>query len=274
VLAGEGFILTHSAKDWIFVSDAHFSGEDPEAMEAFLRFLNVEKDRMSHLVILGDLFEFLFGFKKKPSNGKAFPFRDYLPVLKGLHSLYRQGIRIKYFEGNHDFFLRSFFLERFGMEVEVFSEGNEERIGEKRAFIAHGDLFNPKLWRYRIWRRMIKNRWTYDLIERVGPRFSCRVAKWLSQKSYQRNHARLPSGPPPEFKKFAHQKFLDGFDIVILGHSHVPEEAEERVDGKRCLYFNVGDWMEHRSFLRFTPPDRFELGRWKEEGLGDEAIGR
>lgn len=223
---------------------------------------------MSHLVILGDLFEFLFGFKKKRSNEKAYPFTDHLPVLERLQNLYRQGIQIKYFEGNHDFSLRSFFSERFEMEVEVYPKGHEEMIGGRKAFIAHGDLSNPKLWSYRIWRRMIKNRWTYGLIEKVGPRFSRRVATWLSQRSYQRNHVSPLSGPPPEFKKFAHQKFLEGFDLVILGHSHFPEEVEERVDGRRCLYFNVGDWMEHRSFLRFTPPDRFELERWREEGFG------
>jgi UDP-2,3-diacylglucosamine hydrolase len=263
------YIVTQTEKDWIFVSDAHFSGRETEAMEVFLRFLNSEKERMSHLVILGDLFEFLFGFKDNPARGKPFPFADYLPILEGLQRLYRQGIRIKYFEGNHDFFLHSFFSERFGMEVEVYPEGNEERLGGRRVFISHGDLSNPKLWRYRTFRRMIKNRWTYGLIERVGPGFSRRVAKWLSQRSYQKNHAVIPFYLPLEFKNFAHQKFLEGFDMVILGHSHFPEEMEERVDEKRCLYFNVGDWMVHRSFLRFTPPDRFELGRW-----GDGEIGR
>jgi hypothetical protein len=27
----------------------------------------------------------------------------------------------------------------------------------------------------------------------------------------------------------------------------------------------VGDWMVHRSFLRFTPPDYFELTRYVEK---------
>jgi hypothetical protein len=26
----------------------------------------------------------------------------------------------------------------------------------------------------------------------------------------------------------------------------------------------VGDWRTHRSFLRFTPPDHFELSRFME----------
>jgi UDP-2,3-diacylglucosamine hydrolase len=256
--------VTDTEKDWIFVSDAHFSGREPEAMEVFLRFLNSERSRMGHLVILGDLFEFLFGFKDKPSSRNAFPFTDYLPILEGLQNLYHQGIRIKYFEGNHDFFLHSFFSERFGIEVEVYPEGNEERLGEKRVFLSHGDLANPKLWTYRVFRRMIKNRWTYGLIEMTGPRFSSHVAEWLGNRSYQKNHAVIPSSPPPEFKTFAHQKFLEGFDMVILGHSHFPEEAEELISGKRHLYFNVGDWMAHRSFLRFTPPDGLRLERYIE----------
>jgi len=266
--------LTQTEKDWIFVSDAHLSGREPEEIAFFLKFLNSEKERMSHLVILGDLFEFLFGFKKNPASGEGFPFVKYLPILEGFQRLYRQGIRIKYFEGNHDFFLHSFFSDRFGMEVEVFPEGHEEFIGGKRVYIAHGDLSNPKLWTYRAFRRILKNRWTYGLIETVGPKFSHRIARWLSQRSYQKNHGIPSSGPPPEFKTFAHQKFLEGFDMVILGHSHFPDEAEEKIDGKRCLYFNAGDWMEHRSYLRFTPPDRFELERWKEERWGDGEMGR
>jgi UDP-2,3-diacylglucosamine hydrolase len=255
-------VLAHSEKDWIFVSDAHFTGRDPEAMEAFLRFLDSEKKQMSHLVILGDLFEFFFGFKNFFSSEKSSVFTDYLPVFHKLQCLFHGGIRIKYFEGNHDFFLHSFFSEQFEMEVDVYPNGCEERLGGKRAFIAHGDLSNPKQRTYRIFRRILKNRWTYRLIHFAGPQISRQVAQKLSDMSYQKYHNEVQSTPPPAFKAFAHQKFLEGFDIVILGHSHFPEEVEEEMDGRRCLYFNVGDWMVHRSFLRFTPPDHFKLSRY------------
>ncbi len=231
-------------------------------MEAFLRFLDSEKKQMGHLVILGDLFEFFFGFKNFFSTENASVFTDYLPVLHKLQSLFHEGIRIKYFEGNHDFFLHSFFSEQFKMEVDVYPKGGEERLGGKRAFIAHGDLSNPKQRTYRIFRSILKNQWTYRLIHFAGPRFSRQVAQKLSDMSYQKYHNHVQATPPPAFKTFAHQKFLEGFDIVILGHSHFPEEVEERREGNRCLYFNVGDWMVHRSFLRFTPPDHFKLSRY------------
>jgi UDP-2,3-diacylglucosamine hydrolase len=260
--------LTDTEKDWIFVSDAHFTGREPEGMDAFLRFLDLEKERMSHLVILGDLFEFFFGFKSFLSKEKPFPFADYLPILERLQRLDRQGIRIEYFEGNHDFFLNSFFSDQFKMEVDVHPGGGEEQLGRKKAFIAHGDLSNPKQWKYRAFRRVLKNRWTYRLIHFAGPRLSRRVAQKVSNMSYQKYHAGNSPSPPPAFRVFAHRKFLEGFEIVILGHSHFPEEVEERVDGKRCLYFNVGDWMTHRSFLRFTPPERFELSQFAEGKIG------
>jgi UDP-2,3-diacylglucosamine pyrophosphatase LpxH len=98
----------------------------------------------------------------------------------------------------------------------------------------------------------------------AGPRLSRRVARKLSEMSYQKYHMDRGPNPPPAFKAFAHQKFLEGFEIVILGHSHIPERVEEWIDKRRCLYFNVGDWRMRRSFLRFTPPDHFELSRYGE----------
>jgi UDP-2,3-diacylglucosamine hydrolase len=231
-------------------------------MEAFLGFLDSEKNRIGRLVILGDFFEFLFGFKKFFITEKSSAFTDYLPVFNKLQSLYRQGIQIKYFEGNHDFFLRSFFSEQFGMEVEVYPNGCEERLGGKRVFVAHGDLSNPKQWAYRIFRNILKNQVTYRLIQVTGPRISRWVARKLSDMSYEKCHNDVQPISPPAFKTFAHQKFLEGFEVVILGHSHFAEEVEEWIDGRRCLYYNVGDWMIHRSFLRFTPPDRFQLERY------------
>jgi UDP-2,3-diacylglucosamine hydrolase len=264
VWEGEALRLAPFKGDWIFVSDAHLSGKEPGEVEAFLKFLDSEKERISQLVILGDLFEFFFGFKRIFPREKLFAFTGYQPVLERLQSLYRQGIQIKYFEGNHDFFLNSFFKERLDMDIAVYPDGGEERLGGKRTFIAHGDLSNPKQWKYRAFRKILKNRWTYHLIQSAGPELSRHVALRLSDMSYQKYHHRSTAGPPPSFKTFAHRKFLEGFEIVILGHSHFMERVEEWIEGRRCLYFNVGGWLNHRSFLRFTPPEHFELERFVE----------
>jgi UDP-2,3-diacylglucosamine hydrolase len=270
VWEGEGEPLVRAEKNWIFVSDAHFTGQGSEGMESFLRFLDSEMDETGYLVILGDLFEFLFGFKAGSSpqgssvTERSFPFPDYLPVFRGLERLAGQGIHIKYFEGNHDFFLSFFFQEWFKMKVEVYPDGCEERLGGRRSFIAHGDLSNPNQWKYRLFRRIVKNRWMYHLIQRVGPSGSRWIALKMSHKSHEIYHTRNPEDLFTAFQAFAHQKFLEGFEVVILGHSHSPGRIEEVIGRRKCLYINVGDWVTHRSYLRFTPPDHFELKQFME----------
>ena len=191
----------HEGKEWIFVSDAHFTGRHPGEMESFLSFLDKGKGEMSHLVILGDVFEFLFGFRPFPSrltspfDDGSFPYPEYLPVFRQLFSLYQHGIRIKYFEGNHDFSLSSFFADHFGMDVEVHSEGHEEWLGAKRAFVAHGDLSNPRQWKYRTFRRILKNRVTEQLVHWVGPKLTRWVAKTLTEQSYRYYHQNTPTKP-------------------------------------------------------------------------------
>ena len=82
----------------------------------------------------------------------------------------------------------------------------------------------------------------------------------MSQDIY---HGEEKSHPPSPFREFAHEKFTEGIDVVILGHSHFPEVVEEEVAGRRCIYYNVGDWRIHRSFLRVVPPGTFRLERFK-----------
>ena len=150
------------------------------------------------------------------------------------------------------------------MEVEVYPNGWEERLGGRRSFIAHGDLANPRQWKYRFFRKIVKNPGMFRLIQFVGPRWSRRVALEMSSRSHDLYHANSKRDRATAFQSFAQQKFLEGFEIVILGHSHFPEKIEEWIKERKCLYLNVGDWMTHRSYLRFTPPDQFELSQFLE----------
>lgn len=267
----EGGRLAREGKDWIFVSDAHFTGREQEGMRAFLRFLDLEKPSLAHLVILGDLFEFLFDFKiglsrrVRSLEERVFPFSDYLPVFEKLKSLEESNIRITYGEGNHDFCLRTFFRDQLRMKVEVHPKGWEEKLGNRKVFLAHGDLSNPRQWRYRLFRKALKNPLTYGLMRWAGPRVCQRVARGMSEKSRLHYHQPLLESGLEVFRQFARRRFEEGFDVVILAHSHCPEALSEEVGERLCFYFNLGDWMVHRSYLRFSPPETFVLRRFEEE---------
>src|SRR3972149_5949547 len=50
-------------------------------------------------------------------------------------------------------------------------------------------------------------------------------------------------------KEFARDKIKEGFDIVILGHSHIPGISEVTAEGIKGFYANPGDWIKEFSYL-------------------------
>jgi len=254
-MMAKGSVTQRRGRDWIFLSDAHFTGENRDDQGRLIRFLEMERANLDTLILLGDLFEFWFGFE-------GYIYEEYLPILKELESLSHAGVRIKYVEGNHDFCLGSFFEEDLG--AEVYTDEMEETLGGKRIYVAHGDRVNPRDYGYRLFRRTVKNRFSYALIRLGGPGLSMKIAKQLSARSRRKNREQL-TGHIPIFRTFAMHKFREGIDIVILGHSHYPEEIAERVDGREKVYINVGDWMTFCSYLRYNPESGFELCYHKDQ---------
>src|SRR5262249_57805432 len=94
---------------WIFLmSDAHL-GIDSAAEECARTrrlhdFLNSLPGRASSLYIVGDLFDFWFEYPT------AIP-RRHFPTLAVLERLSSAGLDIHYLNGNHDFWLGTFFRD-------------------------------------------------------------------------------------------------------------------------------------------------------------------
>src|SRR5262249_34487190 len=97
-----------------FVSDAHL-GVDRAPAEAARTarlhdFLNSRPGRASSLYIVGDLFD--FWFESRP----AIP-RRHFPTLAALARLREAGVDIAYMNGNHDFWLGTFFRDSLGIRT-------------------------------------------------------------------------------------------------------------------------------------------------------------
>jgi UDP-2,3-diacylglucosamine hydrolase len=240
--------------DWLFIADAHLREGDIEPQKRVVRFLEKEEKNLDTLVILGDLFEFWFGFE-------PFAFEGYQPVLNKLEDLAKRGVQIRYTEGNHDFSLGSYFDHTLRAQIEA--EDAVVGVGGMRIYMAHGDLANRRDRAYRIFRRILKNRFTYWTIRRAGPRVSKRVARFLSTIRAGRGEHKHPERIERIFEEFAITKLREGFDVVILAHSHLPQSCAFEIDGKQTHYFNVGDWVRHFSYLRYRPGQGFSLERFQ-----------
>jgi len=213
-----------------FVSDAHIGGGSPDAEQRLFRFLESIRGRAESLYILGDLFEFWFEY------GRAIPKLGFR-ALAELAELRRTGTRIGYLKGNHDFWFKDFWRRELGAEA---ADELDLTLDGKRVFLAHGDRldrgFVPRFFRALMRNRL--NGWLYSLLH---PDLGIGLAQAVARTS------RVESTKPSlveDMARFAGSRLAAGFDIVILGHSHVPE-VRQLGNG---VYLNVGDWLTHFTY--------------------------
>jgi len=248
--------------DWIFVGDAHFSQKERERRERFISFIRENSDSLGTLVIMGDLFDFWFGFRDLT------PLRnEYADILDLLEGIRKEGVEVIYLEGNHDFRLGPYMSDELGFQI--YHRSTEIDLDGSKIYLAHGDWAYPKLG-HRIFSSLLRNRFTYKLISWLGPEIVIRIAKWLSAGSRNRGIER-PSEISSRIRKFAHKMLNEGFDVVILAHTHLPEVMTVERKSGTGYYFNVGNWMKDFSYLRYNVENGFSLEYFSEEKKGGIA---
>lgn len=236
-----------------FISDAHLGENNPqrerlkeERLIAFLR--HIARDA-AFLYVVGDLFDFWFEYKQ------AVPARHHR-VLHQLAALVQGGTRIYYVVGNHDFWLGDFFTQEVGMKVSP-----EPMVVEHQGlklFVAHGDGLAPKDRGYRLLKRILRHRINIWLYRQIHPDIGIPLAKLASASSRAYTDQRALK-LVMEYEQVAQQKLSQGFDAVILGHSHYP--ILRRFGDK--IYLNIGDWIIHFTY-GVLQEGKLTLERWNK----------
>jgi UDP-2,3-diacylglucosamine hydrolase len=240
--------------DWIFVGDAHFAFGDGERRQHFFNFIQKNKSTLNTLVIMGDFFDFWFGFRDlSPLK------REYGDILELLEELRSDGVKIIYLEGNHEFKMSPYMQEKLG--IAVYGDAAEIDLNKKKVYLAHGDRAYPTIsHRVLIW--VLRNRLTYLLFSLLGPRIVIAVARWWSAKS-RKGNLKESSEVISRLKRFAQHKLNEGFDAVVLAHTHLPEKIPLKKRGGEGYYFNVGNWMRDFSYLRYNEKKGFTLENYR-----------
>jgi len=232
----------------IFLSDVHLRDASSVKTGLVVRFLQEVASQYSKVFILGDLFDVWPGTT-------PFLVKSFGPVLDALKRLVRDGHEVHYVEGNHDFRLGSFFHEHLG--VKVYPESIEENWSGKRIYMAHGDLGNPSDYGYRALRYLLRTE-VVNMAARVMP------GEWVFQvglrssqlsRAYQTRTGMTDVSRETAirqvYRNAADKLFRSGFDLVIMGHTHLPDDVTTVVEGRQCRYINLGDWIRNFTYLEF-----------------------
>ncbi|MFC1541417.1 UDP-2,3-diacylglucosamine diphosphatase [Candidatus Latescibacterota bacterium] len=236
-----------------FIADAHLGmpGDNPERSEKITAFLIWLKGKISHLYIVGDLFDFWFEYKTVVPNTSP-------KIIFELYNLVHSGTEVIILAGNHDYWLGKYISNDVGLRIAL-----NELIVEhqnKKIYIHHGDGLYPHDHGYRILKKVLRNKISISLFRIIHPDIASWIARITSKTS------RYYIAPPVVsekritlFRPIADKRLKEGFDAAVYGHSHVPL-IEKRENGNLIL---LGDWIKHSTYV-FLENGNFTLHNWEQ----------
>jgi len=236
-----------------FISDVHLGENFPQReklkRERLNSFLEMVLQKGDKLFVVGDLFDFWFEYKH------AIP-KQHLQIILKLAELNKQDIGLHYITGNHDHWLGDFLSREVGFKI--YRDQADVYMDDKHVFIAHGDGLAKSDSGYKMLKMVLRNRFNIFLFRLITPDIGIPLAKFFSGKSRGRTQKRPKEIFLKEYRAFAQGKLREGYDAVIIAHTHVPEEIKFR----EGLYLNTGDWIENFTYVEYNNGE-FKLKKWE-----------
>lgn len=227
-----------------FVSDVHLGLQvsDPADRELrFAGFLRSLPEDTEALYLLGDIWDFWYEYRDVVPKG-------YVRVLSALQDLMDRGVKVYFFQGNHDVWTYSYF-EELGM-VKLEQPALVEIAG-KRFCLGHGDGLGPVPFGYRFLRGVFHNRLLQVLFSMLHPWIAFRFGNgWSRSNRLARHEEYVFKGKDEPLYKFAEAYAAEhAVDYFIFGHYHSSVDMV-MPSGARMLVLK--DWIEDSPYLYFS----------------------
>lgn len=233
-------------KNIYFASDFHLGSPNFERSrqreDRIVRWLNEIEPTCSELFLMGDVFDFWFEYEMVIPKG-------FVRLQGKLASMSDAGIKIYFFKGNHDMWVKDYFTKELGVEI-VSDEKIIERHG-KRFFLHHGDGLGPGDRKYKFLRKIFRNPLCQWLFALVPPKIGLGIAnRWSAHSRLASNQAEVFHGAEKEWLMVYAKEQLElaHYDYFVFGHRHLPLDVE-LVPG--IQYVNLGEWINYNSYAVF-----------------------
>jgi UDP-2,3-diacylglucosamine hydrolase len=238
-------------KKTYFISDLHFGlqNKDHEMLkeQRFFSFLDQTVSETDAYYILGDLFDYWFEYKHVVPKG-------FHRILTHLEDITKRGVDINLIVGNHDYWVGKRFVEETG--ILVYYEHMTLTLNGKRFFLHHGDGLNDADRGYRFLRSILRNKTNIFLYRLLHPDLGIGLAR-KSSKTSRIHSLNGHASERSSLQTFARRKLTEGFDYVIMGHVHHPEQIH--IDNR--LYINLGDWINYNTYAVYDGSE-LQLHTW------------
>lgn len=226
------------------ISDVHLGTYGCHASELiqYLKSINPEI-----LVLNGDIIDG-WAFSKR-----YFP-AVHMQVIKEITSLISKGTKVYYITGNHDEMLRrysGFELGNFHLDDKLVLD-----IDGKKAWIFHGDVFDASTKGAAKWLAKLGGK-GYDILILLNS-FINFILKVLGKEKMSfskkvKSSVKKAVAWIGDFELCAAELGAEkGYDFVICGHIHQPQDRVIETKFGKIRYLNSGDWIENLTALEYN----------------------
>lgn len=231
------------SKKIYFLSDFHLGIPDRasslEREKIIVRFLGEIRRDAEEIFLAGDMFDFWYEYRRVVPKG-------HVRLLGKLAELSDAGIRMHYFVGNHDMWMRDYFRQELDIPV-YFHPEEFERQG-KKILVGHGDGLGPGDHGYKRLKKVFRNPVSKFLFGVFPPVMGMGLANFLSRRSRAASlDEQVFLGEDREWLIIYCKELLKekNFDFFVFGHRHLP--IDFRLSGT-SRYINLGDWINYYTY--------------------------
>jgi UDP-2,3-diacylglucosamine hydrolase len=236
-----------SGKKIFFISDFHLGAPDYavslEREKIIVKFLDEIKNDAAEIFLVGDMFDFWYEYRQVVPKG-------YVRLLGKLAELSDAGIRMYFFVGNHDMWMRDYFQKE--LNIPVYYEPKEFERSGRKFLIGHGDGLGPGDHGYKRLKKIFRNpacKWLFGVLPPVA---GMGLANYLSRRS------RAQTGAPEEIFLGEEKEWLiiyckevlqeNNINFFVFGHRHLPIDYRLTNTSR---YINLGDWISYYTYAVF-----------------------
>lgn len=228
--------------DLVVISDVHLGTYGCHAKE-LLHYLRSIKPKQ--ILLNGDIVD-IWQFSKR-----YWP-ESHMKVVRKILKFVADGVPVTYLTGNHDEMLRKF--TDFQLGSLTLTNKLSLRIGKKRAWVFHGDVFDVSMQHARWLARL--GAIGYDSLILLNSMVNWALVKLgrekMSLSKRIKNSIKNAVKFINDFELTAATLAIEkGYQYVICGHIHQPEIRVIETEKGSITYLNSGDWVENLSALEY-----------------------
>ena len=224
----------------LFISDIHISSPQDAKYALFLRVLErCEQIQPMHLFLVGDIFDLWI-------LNRHYFIERYAEAAERLRTLCKLGVKVHYFEGNHDLDLKLYWQHEVGVDVQEEAAFFEI---EGRVFrVEHGDQMDLTDQGYLFLRWLLRTPFL---------KFLCRylpnkIVAWIGERASRASrdytsHVKTTTEDRARSLIVDHSRRVFSqkeFQVLVCGHVHTIEDREVVIDEKKVRLINLGTWLK------------------------------